>query len=580
MFHLFFDQIIPETGKRAGSFICNGKIERTNDTTLVISELPIRKWTQDYKVFLEEMIAGNGKKAPEIKDFKENHTDTTVSFTITADKEQIDEYEKDKKGLPGKFKLVGTISTSNMVLFNTEARLVKYDTPEDIFATFYDLRLDYYDRRKNLMVANLRMDQRKLANKARFVEEVCEGNFIVSNRKRTQILRELNEKGYETFNKDGKAIDGAESPDEEEEAVDETSSDADLAKGYEYLLGMKIWSLSFEKAEELRAQLEEKTTTLTALEATSPSEIWLNDLDAIEVAMDEREAAMDEAVLDEKRAQKKNAKHQQAKKKTQKKSQNKKGKKKDAWDSEMEDDTDDAGDQFDEDSDIEVIAVAPKAKKPTARARTIKPPAIKPVIAKPSVKPAPAFMAAPKAVPKAATKPPKAGECDSDSDDEMLSASLMERMRTKLIVSPQGKKKPLSRTKMIQLDESLDASSVASVADSLAELDANTFAPASLTPATKKVTKKAATKKATVSTAGTKKVVARKGAAATKKVQKAIDLSDSDSDSDDFEFASGEENRVQKSSVAPARVGRNATKKRTTYVFSDDDEDGSFYNSD
>ena len=39
-----------ETGKKAGSYSIRGTIERMNETTLHISELPIKKWTQDYKV--------------------------------------------------------------------------------------------------------------------------------------------------------------------------------------------------------------------------------------------------------------------------------------------------------------------------------------------------------------------------------------------------------------------------------------------------------------------------------------------------------------------------------------------------
>lgn len=65
-----------------------------------ITELPVRKWTQDYKQFLESLLTGaedakskdakgkgkgKGKGAADkeksptrcIKDFKENHTDTT-----------------------------------------------------------------------------------------------------------------------------------------------------------------------------------------------------------------------------------------------------------------------------------------------------------------------------------------------------------------------------------------------------------------------------------------------------------------------------------------------------------------------
>ena len=80
-------------------------------------------------------MTADGKKAePEIKDFQENHTDSTVSFTINATKEKIDEFEKEKNGLYGKFKLLGSLSTSNMTLFDKEGRISKYETPEDILS--------------------------------------------------------------------------------------------------------------------------------------------------------------------------------------------------------------------------------------------------------------------------------------------------------------------------------------------------------------------------------------------------------------------------------------------------------------
>lgn len=63
--------------KSPGKFNVKGKIERTGDDTLLITELPVKRWTQDYKEMLEKMITGDEKKASEIIDFKENHTETT-----------------------------------------------------------------------------------------------------------------------------------------------------------------------------------------------------------------------------------------------------------------------------------------------------------------------------------------------------------------------------------------------------------------------------------------------------------------------------------------------------------------------
>lgn len=45
-----------------------GVIEEVDNTTLRITELPVRRWTQDYKEFLESMMTGNDKiKEPFIK---------------------------------------------------------------------------------------------------------------------------------------------------------------------------------------------------------------------------------------------------------------------------------------------------------------------------------------------------------------------------------------------------------------------------------------------------------------------------------------------------------------------------------
>ena len=62
-----------------------------------------------------------------IQDFRENHTDTTVSFTVTATKEAIDAYEADKGGLIKAFKLTTTTSTNNMT-----ALIMKGNTSLDI----------------------------------------------------------------------------------------------------------------------------------------------------------------------------------------------------------------------------------------------------------------------------------------------------------------------------------------------------------------------------------------------------------------------------------------------------------------
>ena len=529
-----------------GKFAVTGRIERINDSTLFISELPIRKWTQDYKGFLEGMLNVDKKMAsPEIKDFKENHTDTTVSFTLTAEKEKIDEWERlPKGGLYAKFKLTTSLSQANMNLFDTENRIVKYATAEDILKEFYDLRQEFYGKRKALLLKKIGKEQSMLSNKARFVEEVCAGDLIVSNRKKTELLLELQQRGYDLFDKTKK--DDLDSDEEDEE---DTSSSADLAKGYEYLLGMKIWSLTFERAEELRVQLAERTAEFEQLESTSTSQIWLNDLDAIEVALEERDVEIAEAEEEEKRAQKKTQRRQATKKKKAAASK-KRGKKKkaDEWDSDMED--------SDEDSTLAVKI----AKKATTGRR----------------KQAPAARNAPETTTVLAPRPTKPTAKAPPVKDE-IELSLAERMRQKLMVSPAAEKPVLaigtaSKTKLSFSDEenSLESRGTKRPSpksgDSVdGEVEASVGLPSR--PQTKRAK----------GTTAVKKTAPKKTHASRGRKKKVVEIDSSD---EEIDFDSDSES-VEVTAAPVARAGRSRAARsktnKTTYTFdSDDDSDSDF----
>ncbi len=95
----------------------------------------------------------------------------------------------------------------------------------------------------------------------------------------------------DTYDGEGASIKEVDS-DDEASVSEENMAGTNLSKGYEYLLGMKIWSLTFERAEELRIQRSEKIKEVQKLQATTPEDIWLGDLDAIESLLDERDTAL------------------------------------------------------------------------------------------------------------------------------------------------------------------------------------------------------------------------------------------------------------------------------------------------
>jgi hypothetical protein len=48
---------------------------------------------------------------------------------------------------------------------------------------------------------------------------------------------------------------------------------------YQYLLGMPIYSLTYEKIEELKKQLKQKEIEFNNLSKTTPKNIWNEELD-------------------------------------------------------------------------------------------------------------------------------------------------------------------------------------------------------------------------------------------------------------------------------------------------------------
>ncbi|KAF8912885.1 DNA topoisomerase II [Gymnopilus junonius] len=255
-----------------------GVIKKLNDTTVEITELPIHKWTQNYKAELEAMIAGDKEKEKDgvIKDYKEHHDNMNVHFIVTMSTQDLEKAEE--QGLLEFFKLTSKINTSNMICFDFEGKIKKYDSPEEILEDFYPVRLAYYQKRKDFMANELQTSYEKLTNQARFVQMIVNRELSVSNRKKADIVSDLRKHKFRPFPKvNAKASGETEPTAENEEEEGEEANDADT--DFDYLLGMAIWSLTKEKIERLRAQAAEKEVELLALLERSPKDLWNTDLD-------------------------------------------------------------------------------------------------------------------------------------------------------------------------------------------------------------------------------------------------------------------------------------------------------------
>ena len=413
-------------GDKGEAFQISGCVEEVDDCTFKISELPVRKWTQDYKEFLEGMIKPE-KGEQLVTDYKEHHTDTTVSFTVKMTEGGC--RKAHSTGLHKFFKMTTSCTTSNMHLFNARGQITRYDTPQQIIREFCSERMGVYERRKAHILANEEAEMLRLSNKVRFILAVVGGKLVVSNRKKAAIVDDLSRQGFDMLPAKRNPIGAARGVEEAGEEAGEEARSAPKVS-FDYLLSLPIWNLTMEKVQELQTENDEKQRRVEALRRMEPADMWLEDLDALDAALGEREE--EEARLAEEAATqlalagtKKTAPRKRAAPKKKKKT---------------------------EDSDDEDWGpAAPKAKKAATSPKAKKwvPPvqsaaAAEEAAAKPKAKPA--------AAKKKAAAPAKkkvASDDPFDSDDDDLVPSLMDRLaaggKSKPAPAPTAAAKPAAR---------------------------------------------------------------------------------------------------------------------------------------
>jgi DNA topoisomerase-2 len=225
-----------------------------------------------------------GKKInPVIKDYDDMSKDTSIDFTITLQKGKMEELNSE--GIYKQFKLVSTISTSNMHLFDAEDKLKKYNTIPEIIDDYYVKRLEMYEIRKTYLINEIKRELMVLNNKARYIKEILEGTIDLRKKTKDVINNMLREKGYHEI-KEG----------------DE----------YKYLTKMPMDSVTEENVKKLLEEEQKMIKELEELESTTKEDMWLKELNELNheyiLFREEKERMMDNSSLEVKKGKKKSTK--------------------------------------------------------------------------------------------------------------------------------------------------------------------------------------------------------------------------------------------------------------------------------
>ena len=275
------------------TFTYSGTITRKNRRTYIISELPIHYATSKFIDRLNYLCSINEidinkksgqTKLKEIEDSAkklkidwypvypvesfENHASVEkinfkVVFADTIEPEQV-------------MKTLGlrtTIKTTNMVAFDAENKIRRYDDISQIIQEWYEIRYFTYETRRTKQIEKMELDLLILANKCRFIKENIEEIIDVKNKPKREIVQTLNKRKYYKY---------IASNNSELNNEDDLSDTANDEIGFDYLLNMKIYTLTKEHYDNLTLKHKTLAENLENFRKLTVENIWISELNELE----------------------------------------------------------------------------------------------------------------------------------------------------------------------------------------------------------------------------------------------------------------------------------------------------------
>ena len=234
-----------ERNKETGIVECFGVFTKNNMTSYTVTELPIGMEPNKY---VEVLDALEEKGVIVSYKNKSSTKSSTLCYEIKTTREFTKKHATDRKVYEA-LRLIKTLP-ENYVCIDETNKVRKFESVQDILDTFIDFRLKFYDKRKAYILKKLKSSIEQDASRYLFCSGIIKKTIKVSNVKKDDIIAQLDK-----IDKIIK-IDGS----------------------YDYLLRMPIHSVTKERMEELKKQIEANKAKFTEIKQMTIQTMWLNDL--------------------------------------------------------------------------------------------------------------------------------------------------------------------------------------------------------------------------------------------------------------------------------------------------------------
>lgn len=235
-------------GTRASAGACKGRyasygvLTKTGTNEYRVSELPVNMWTDKFKEMCEQFVENET-----ISSFKNYSGVENVDFVVKSSNEVTLET----------LKLRTYIHTSNMVMFNHEGKIHKFETLNGILQRFCKERLKLYEKRRQHMLSKLKAQLLVSENKRRFMVEVINGTIKILFQEDEAVNSQLVKGNYSSIDERGE-------------------------KSYEYLLNMNIGGFRKKNVDKLDTKINTLKEDIKWYENTTEGKMWLKDLEELE----------------------------------------------------------------------------------------------------------------------------------------------------------------------------------------------------------------------------------------------------------------------------------------------------------
>ncbi len=223
-----------------GSWVIRGILERIHTTKMRVTEVPIGHTLASYREVLEDLVERHI-----IKDYDDLSENDNFLFEISCSREFSS--QEDSK-LYSIFKLEKR-SSENMTCVDENNKIRVFNSDSEILRAFAALKFEYLNKRKFFLLGQYSDELKVFEEKFRFISLFIEKKIELVNRKKAEIIADLEKESFLKIN-----------------------------DSFDYLVGMPLWVLSKEKLDELSQSIKKKKDQISSLSKKTPNSMWVEDL--------------------------------------------------------------------------------------------------------------------------------------------------------------------------------------------------------------------------------------------------------------------------------------------------------------